>query len=234
MTPEAARTAVRTNATVIGALAVRRGEADALICGLEGRFDRHLRDIRQIIGQADRVQDFSTLSLLISSRGAVFLADTHVNLDPTRGGDRRDDAAGRRSHPPLRHRAEGGAALAFQFRLARLRQRAQDARALDMLAARAPDLEVDGEMHGDMALSEELRRRLMPVSRLSGRGESPGLPDARRRQHRAEPAEGDDRRAACRPDPARPAMPAHILTPSVTSRGVVNMTALAAVEAQEA
>jgi malate dehydrogenase (oxaloacetate-decarboxylating)(NADP+) len=57
--PEAARTAVRTNSTVIGALAVRRGEADALICGLEGRFDRHLRDVRQVIGQAERVHDLS-------------------------------------------------------------------------------------------------------------------------------------------------------------------------------
>src|SRR5687767_11593755 len=81
VTPEAARTAVRTNATVIGALALRRGEADALICGLEGRFDRHLRDVRQIIGLADGVQDFSALSLLISSRSALFLTDTYVRLD---------------------------------------------------------------------------------------------------------------------------------------------------------
>ena len=75
---------MRTNTTVIGALAVRRGEADALICGLEGRFDRHLRDIRQIIGKADRVQDFSTLSLLISSRGAGLPRPTPMSASTRR------------------------------------------------------------------------------------------------------------------------------------------------------
>ncbi|HET7412982.1 MAG TPA: phosphate acyltransferase, partial [Pararhizobium sp.] len=68
--PEAARTIVRTNPTVIGALSLRRGEADALICGVEGRYDHHLRDVRQIIGKCEGALEFSAMSLLISQRGA--------------------------------------------------------------------------------------------------------------------------------------------------------------------
>ncbi len=81
--PEAARTIVRTNTTVIGALALKRGEADALICGLEGRYEKHLRDVRQIIGKRPNVRDFSALSLLISQRGATFFTDTYVTFNPT-------------------------------------------------------------------------------------------------------------------------------------------------------
>ncbi|MDY6961829.1 MAG: NADP-dependent malic enzyme, partial [Pseudomonadota bacterium] len=81
--PEAARTIVRTNTTVIGALAVRRGEADALVCGVEGRYDRHLRDVNQIIGKREGVCAFSGMSLLISQRGAIFFTDTFVSYNPT-------------------------------------------------------------------------------------------------------------------------------------------------------
>src|SRR5690606_37504742 len=83
VTPDTARTIVRTNTTVIGALAVRRGEADALICGLEGRFIKHARDIRSVIGLADDTSQLSALSMLIMNRGVFFLADTYVNMDPS-------------------------------------------------------------------------------------------------------------------------------------------------------
>ena len=81
--PEAARTMVRTNATVIGALAVRRGDADAMICGVEGGYAKHLRDVEQVIGRRAGVRDFSALSLLISQRGATFFTDTYVSLNPS-------------------------------------------------------------------------------------------------------------------------------------------------------
>ena len=73
---------VRTNATVIAALAVQRGEADAMICGLEGRFHDHLRFIDRIIGIAPNAPDYSTVSLLIGGRGAYFLTDTYVTPEP--------------------------------------------------------------------------------------------------------------------------------------------------------
>ena len=83
ITPDAAKTLVRTNTTVIGALAVRRGDADALICGLEGRFQSRLKHISDIIGLAPGAHEMAALSLVITSKGAYFLADTHVQPDPS-------------------------------------------------------------------------------------------------------------------------------------------------------
>ena len=82
VTPDAARTLVRTNSTVIAALAVRRGDADAMLCGLDGRFNSRLAYIRDIIGLAPGVTDFSAMSLMITSKGAFFITDTHVRHDP--------------------------------------------------------------------------------------------------------------------------------------------------------
>ena len=84
VTQDVARTTVRTNATVIAAIALHRGEADAMICGVEGRFDRHLRWIRDIVGLGEGVHDFSALSLLILPRGVHFFADTYVSYDRRR------------------------------------------------------------------------------------------------------------------------------------------------------
>ena len=78
ITPDAARTMVRTSTTVIAALAVRRGDADAMICGLEGRFRSKLRVVEDVIGLADGVKELAAMSLLITPRGAIFLADTHI------------------------------------------------------------------------------------------------------------------------------------------------------------
>jgi malate dehydrogenase (oxaloacetate-decarboxylating)(NADP+) len=232
ITPEAARTAVRTNTTVIGALAVRRGEADALICGVEGRFDRHLRDIRQIVGMAEQAQDFSTLSLLISGRGAVFLTDTYVSPDPTaeaiaemvRLAADHIERFGIKPKAALLSHSNFGSSDSETAQKMR--------RALDILARHSPELEADGEMHGDVALSEELRKRLMPASRLDGEANLLVFPtlDAANIALNLLKVMTDALHVG--PILLGSAMPAHILTPSVTSRGVVNMTALAAVEAQ--
>ena len=128
ITPDAAKTLVRTNSTVIGALAVRRGDADALICGLEGRFQSRVKHIKDIIGLAPGVHEMAALSLVITSKGAYFLADTHVQLDPTRGGDRRHDDRLRQPRAPLRHRAQDRAAVARGFRRRRHPLGVQDAR----------------------------------------------------------------------------------------------------------
>ncbi len=233
VTPEAARTAVRTNATVIGALALRRGEADALICGLEGRFERHLRDIRHIIGQAPDVQDFSALSLLISSRSAIFLTDTYVSLDPPA------DQIVEMTRLAADHIARFGitpkAALLSHSNFGSIdSETARKMRAaLAILARKEPDLEVDGEMHGDLALSEELRRRMMPEGRLTGEANLLVFPTLDAANIALNLLKVTTDALHVGPILLGSAMPAHILTPSVTSRGVINMTALAAVEAQE-
>jgi malate dehydrogenase (oxaloacetate-decarboxylating)(NADP+) len=233
ITPEAARTAVRTNATIIAALAVRRGEADALICGLEGRYDRHLRDIGHIIGRAEGVREFSALSLLISSRGAVFLTDTYVSVDPS--AEEVAEATLLAAAHIERFGIEPRAALVSHsnFGSADTMSARKMRAALDILSRQAPRLEVDGEMHGDAALSEELRRRLMPASRLSGEANLLVFPslDAANIALNLVKVMSDALHVG--PILLGSALPAHILTPSVTSRGVVNMTALAAVEAQQ-
>src|SRR6202035_4245293 len=83
VTPDAARTVVRTNATVIAALAVIRSEADAMICGVEGRYMSHLRHVREIIGFLPGVSDFAALALMITRKGAHFMADTQARPNPT-------------------------------------------------------------------------------------------------------------------------------------------------------
>ena len=83
VTPDAARTVVRTNNTVIAALAVMRGEADAMLCGVEGRYMHHLRHVREIIGFSAGIIDYAALALLITSKGAFFIADTQVRPNPS-------------------------------------------------------------------------------------------------------------------------------------------------------
>jgi malate dehydrogenase (oxaloacetate-decarboxylating)(NADP+) len=191
-----------------------------------------LRDVRQVIGTAPRVHDFSGLSLLISGRGAVFLTDTHVSVDPT--AEQIAEMTRLAAHHLLRFGIKPKAALLSHSNFgtrdspSALKMRG----ALELLAREAPDLEVDGEMHGDMALSEELRRRIMPVTNLTGEANLLVFPslDAANIALNLLKVMSDALHVG--PILLGSAMPAHILTPSVTSRGVVNMTALAAVEAQ--
>ncbi len=99
VTPETARTIVRTNTTTIAALAVKRGDADAMLCGLQGRYIKHVRDIRSVLGLQDGVKDVSALSACsIMPRGAFFLTDTYVNIDPDGGRDRCAIALQARDH----------------------------------------------------------------------------------------------------------------------------------------
>ena len=116
VTPEAARTLVRTNTTVIAALAVMRGEADAMICGVEGRYMSHLRHIREIIGFPPGVSDFAALSLVITSKGSYFIADTQMRPEPDRRRNRGDGVAGRHASAALRCGAEDRVRVAFGFR----------------------------------------------------------------------------------------------------------------------
>ncbi|GAA0778470.1 NADP-dependent malic enzyme [Roseibium denhamense] len=230
--PTAARTMVRTNTTVISALAVRRGEADALICGLEGRFTKHLRDIRQIIGVCETARDLSAMSLLISSQGAMFLSDTFVTEDPT--AEELSEMAVLAAEEIRRFGIEPKIALLsmsnFGSRDTASSRKMREA--VELIWERHPELEVDGEMHGDSALSTALRERVMPDSRLKSEANLllfPNLDSANIAHNLLKVA---TQALHVGPILLGTAKPAHILTPSVTSRGVVNMSALASVEAQ--
>ncbi|WP_454849652.1 NADP-dependent malic enzyme [Rhizobium binxianense] len=231
--PEAARTIVRTNTTVIGALAVKRGEADALICGLEGRYEKHLRDVRQIIGKRENVRDFSALSLLISQRGATFFTDTYVTFNPT--AEEIAEATVLAAEEIRRFGITPRAALVSHSNFgSRESESATKMRnALELIRSAAPDLEVDGEMHGESAIAEELRKRVMPHTTLEGEANLLVFPNLDAANITLGVVKSMTDGLHVGPILLGAAQPAHILAPSVTSRGVVNMAALAVVEASQ-
>ena len=233
VTPEAARTVVRTNATVIAALAVVRGEADAMLCGVEGRYMSHLRHIREVIGSHPGAGDFAALVLMVTSKGAFFLADTQVRPNPS-AEELADLAACAAQHV---QRFGLKPKIAFvshsDFGSYDTDSSRKMRRATELLAERRPDLEADGEMQGATALSQIKRDYVLPQSRLEGVANVLIMPnlDAAHVAYQMikELADG----LPVGPMLIGPARPAHILTRSVTSRGILNMTAVAAVEAQE-
>jgi len=233
VTPDAARTVVRTNATAIAALAVMRGEADAMICGVEGRYMSHLRHVREIIGFLPGVSDFAALALLISSKGAHFIADTQV-----------------RPHPSAEELAEVAALAAIHVQRFAMKPKIafvshsdfgsydtesskKMRRAAALLREKHPEIESDGEMQGDTALSATARKMVLPHSNLEGAANVLIMPtlDTANVAYQMIKVLGDALPVG--PILIGPARPAHILTPSVTARGILNMTAIAAVEAQE-
>ncbi|MBZ5758240.1 MULTISPECIES: NADP-dependent malic enzyme [Rhizobium] len=231
--PEAARTIVRTNTTVIGALALKRGDADALICGLEGRYERHLRVVRQIIGKRNNVRDFSAMSLLISQRGNTFYTDTYVNFNPT--AEEIAESTVLAAEEIRRFGITPRAALVSHSNFgSRESESATKMRnALRLIRLAAPDLEVDGEMHGDSAISEHLRRRVMPDSTLTDEANLLVFPNLDAANITLGVVKEMIDGLHVGPILLGTALPAHILSPSVTSRGVVNMAAVAVVEASQ-
>jgi malate dehydrogenase (oxaloacetate-decarboxylating)(NADP+) len=228
-----ARTVVRTRNSVIAGIAVRRGDADAMICGVEGRFPRHVEHIRQIIGLAPEAVDFAAMSLLILAKGTYFLCDTYVNKEHSV-----DDlvemtlmaaAAVRRFGIEPKVALVSHANFGSSTSETAKRMRAAVAR----LHAEHPELEVDGEMHADSAIDEATRQRALPSSRLKGSANLLIMPtlDAANISFNLLKVLGDGLPVG--PIMLGTAMPAHVLTASVTARGVLNMTAVACVDAQE-
>ncbi|WAJ30662.1 NADP-dependent malic enzyme [Antarcticirhabdus aurantiaca] len=225
--PDTARTIVRTNTTVIGALAVARGEAEVLICGLEGRYAPHVRDIQQVIGRREGVAKFAAMSLLIGNNSAKFFLDTYVQRNPS-----------------AEELAEMTLLAAAEIRRFGLTPKAAfvshsnfgtddtpDTRklrhAVKLVRDAVPDFEVDGEMHGDAALNEAIRRRLMPDSTLSGEANLLVFPNLDAANITLNVVKSMTDALHVGPVLLGAASQAHILTPSVTSRGVVNMSAIA-------
>ncbi|WP_280822317.1 NADP-dependent malic enzyme [Pseudaminobacter soli (ex Li et al. 2025)] len=233
ITQEAARTMVRTESTVIAGLAVRRGEADAMICGLDGRFARHLRHVKLLVGAREGVRDhdLSALSMLITSRGVIFLTDTYVTIDPT--AEEIAEMTILAAEEIRRFGIEPKAALLsfsnFGSRDAPSALKMREA--AEILKRVAPDLQCDGEMHADSALSEHLRQRVYPHSTLKGEANLLVFPNLDAANITLNTVKMMMDALHVGPILLGTAQPAHILTPSVTSRGVVNMTALAVVEA---
>lgn len=232
VTPAMARTHVRTNTTVIAALMVEKGEADALVCGTENKYIDHLQHIQNIIGFKPGIEVAAAMVILINSRGNYFMCDTHININP--------------SVPQLSEMtllaAEEIRRFGIDPKVALLSHSNfgshNDESAVKMrnvqidLRARAPYLEVDGEMHADSALSEEIRERIMPGSHLKGKANLLVMPNMQASNITYNTVKMLTDSTVVGPVLLGINKPAHIVTTAVSPRGIVNMTALAVVGAQ--
>ena len=232
VSPEDAKTVVRTNTTAIAALMVRRGEADAMVCGAAGNYLRHLPHVTDIVGLRPDVKKPSALTLLILDKGMFFISDTHVGAEP--GPEEIVEQTLLAAEEVRRFGIVPKVAL-LSYSNFGSRPGASSTRmraALKALHERAPDLEVEGEMHGDAAISEEIRSRIFPNSRLKGTANLLIMPslNAANIAFNLLKTLGDG--LSVGPMLLGVAQPAHIVTESVTVRGLVNITALAVVDAQ--
>ena len=232
VTPDAAKAAVRRSTTTIAALMVKLGDADAMLCGMVGRYDGHLEHVRDIIGLKKDASGFAALNALMLEKRTLFIADTFVNEDPSAEqlasiALMAVDEVRRFGIPPkvafLSHSNYGSSnrASARKMRLAH-----------ELFARMAPDVESDGELHGDAALSEEVRRASLMESNLSGEANiliCPNLDSANILFNVLKMTGGQG--VTVGPILLGTAASAHILTTSATVRRVVNMTALAVASA---
>ena len=226
VTPDLARTVLRTNATAIGAVMVHRGEADSLICGTVGQYHWHLDYIRQVLSN-DGLHPVGAMSLVILDQGPLFVADTHVNAAPDA------QALANIIVAAARHVRRFGIAPKIalcsnsQFGNLDSRSGAVAREALAILDRLAPDFEYEGELHTDAALDPELRERLFPGGRLTGRANvlvytNSDAAGAARNLLKSV-ADGLEVGPVLMGMGNR----AHIVTPSVTVRGLLNIAALA-------
>ncbi|MDQ6647386.1 MAG: NADP-dependent malic enzyme [Pseudomonadota bacterium] len=232
VTPAAAKNLLRSRPTLISALMVERGEADAMIAGLVGRFHKKLGYLRSVFGLDPRVQCTSAMTGVINEKGAWFFVDTHVQVDPT--AEQIAEATMQASYRLKLFGVEPKVALLSHSNYgshdnasaAKMRQ------VWKILKERMPKLEMDGEMQADTAWDEVLRQRLFPHTTLSGRANLFVLPnlDAANIVYNMVRVMTDG--VAIGPILMGLDKPAHILTPASTARRVVNMTAIAAVDAQ--
>lgn len=231
VTQEQARRDVLRDTTLIGALMVSRGEADGLICGTFGSYDHHLKVLANILGTANSGGVFAAMNALMLPQGNLFIADTYVNANPSAHEiaqiARMAAATVRRfgiepkvalvSHSSFGSNADASAS--------KMRE------ALSLLNEWEPGLEVDGEMQGDAALSEEVRRLVFPDTRLKGAANVlvlPSLEAANIAFNLLKIAAGDN--VTIGPILLGSARPVHILTPTASVRRIMDMTALTVVE----
>jgi len=228
VTPEYARVEMRRHNTLIGAMLIHKGEADAMLCGTFGMHAEHLRYIDQVIGLRAGVRHFAAMNALMLPERNIFICDTYVAEDPD--AERIASNTLLAAEEVRRFGIAPRVALlsASNFGSAQIASSRKMQQALEMIRNLAPELEIDGEMHGDAALSEEIRLRVLPRTRLRGEANlfvMPSLDAANIAFNLLKTAAGGG--VTIGPMLLGAARPVHILTPSATVRRLVNMTALA-------
>ena len=233
VTPAAAKNLLRSRPTLIAALMVERGEADAMISGLVGRFHKKLGYMRSIFDFDPGVSGTSAMTGVINDQGAWFFLDTHVQVDPT--AEQIAEATLQATYRLRLFGIEPKVALLSHSNFGSSKSAAacKMRQTLELVRERAPELMIDGEMHGDAALVESIRNERMPDSPLKGSANiliMPNVEAARISYNllRVSSSEG----VTVGPVLMGVAKPVHVLTPIASVRRIVNMVALAVVEAQ--
>jgi len=233
VSPDIAKNVIRTRTSVIAAVMVQRGEADAMLAGVVGQYRTKLQHVLDVLGLAPGVNVPGSMSALTSDENTIFVCDTHVNADP----DAREVAevtlmaATKLKIFGMRPKVALLSHSAFGSENDRVAVKMKEALAL--LREWAPDLEVEGEMTADMALDEEFRRQVFPNSRLQGRANLLVAPDIASAHISFNLARMLSNSVTVGPILLGVGKPAHVLTSSATVRRVVNMTAIAVVDAQQ-
>jgi malate dehydrogenase (oxaloacetate-decarboxylating)(NADP+) len=228
VSPEAAKAAVHRSTTTIAALMVKLGDADAMLCGLHGRFDAHLANIEDVIGRRDGAAHLATVNALTLPQRTLFIADTYVNeCPPAELLAQIALQTAKEVHlfgltPKVAFLSHSNYGSSRRESATRMRH------AYEIFSRLAPDVECDGEMHGDAALSESIRKTNLMDSRLKGEANiliCPNLDAANILYNTLKVLGGDG--ITVGPILMGAAAPVHVLTPSSTVRRILNMTALA-------
>jgi len=232
VTESIARIEMRRRLSLIGAMLVHKGHADGLICGTWGHNTMHLTYIDQVIGKRAGVTTFAAMNGLMLPGRQIFIVDTHVNYDPN--AEQLAEITIMAAEEMRRFGIEPKAALLSHSNFGTSNQPSavKMRQVLGLLQAQAPWLEVDGEMHGDVALDAAARRGIMPHSALEGSANllvMPNIDAANIAYNLLKTAAGGN--IAIGPVLLGAAKPVHILTPSTTVRRIVNMTALTVADA---
>jgi malate dehydrogenase (oxaloacetate-decarboxylating)(NADP+) len=235
VTQQTAKIEMRRRLTLIAAMLLHKGEVDGLLCGTWGSTALHLHYIDQVIGLRPGARTYACMNGLILPNRQVMLVDTHVNHDPS--AEQLAEITAMAGEEMMRFGLRPKAALLSHsnFGSSNLPSAVKMRETLALLRQQAPWLEVDGEMHGDVALDPAQRRELMPHSTLSGEANLLVLPNidaANISYNLLKTAAGGG--IAIGPVLLGAAKPAHILTPSATVRRIVNMTALTVADANAA
>ncbi|MRH78368.1 NADP-dependent malic enzyme [Spiribacter sp. C176] len=231
ISPDRARQIVRTRNTVIAALMIKRGEADAMLAGMVGKYHRQLDYVNEVVGRRKGVRNLAAMNAIITPKGTLFLCDTYINQNPTAEQIAEmtvlaaDEIRRFGITPKVALLSHSNFGTSEDPQALKMRQ------ALSLIEDRDDQLQVEGEMHGDAALSEAVRERIFPNSRLEGQANLLIMPTLDAANIAFNLLKTVTDAVSIGPIILGMAQPAHILTPSVTVRGIVNMTALAAVEA---
>ena len=231
-TPDIAKAIVRTRSSVIAALMVKRGEADAMLAGLTGRFPKVLQHIQEVLGCQQGVHNAATLSGISTEYGNFFFCDTYVNPNPTA-----EEIAESAILAAEKLRDFGKvpriALLSYSSFGSRDGESPRKMReAMEILRQRAPDLEIEGEMEADVALIPEVRESLFPNSKLEGRANLFMMPNLDSANMAINLLRNFTKGVTVGPILLGSKQAAHVLIPTASVRRVINMTAIAVVDAQ--